>query len=90
MKKERPSWRIAVAVFWAQLWRGYLMVFLVGAVFVGVTQVFDAAFHKDIRQWLLYPMLLVFVFVEIWAIRESLVDRYKSFELITKERDVPL
>jgi hypothetical protein len=78
MKTQRVSWAIAVRVFWAQMWR--LLIFVVALVLLErVVPELD----KKLR---ITTSLLMSVYW-LWAVRESLTNDYKFFDIkITRRR----
>ena len=80
---KRLTWPVFICVWWAQTWR--MLLIPVGAVMGSLTALVVSHPHAANYSHLIHPMLLkvsigsLFLF-SFLATRESLADRYHSFE----------
>jgi ABC-type uncharacterized transport system permease subunit len=92
---ERPYWKMAAAIWWAQTWGIFLMYAVFGLILGGVWALCAALrlfspHHYSITLGLVFyaAYVVAIIFVQVWATRESLANRYKSLSItITKHPD---
>jgi hypothetical protein len=86
VKKHRVSWSVAGRVFWAQFWRMWLAA-LALTVSANLLEAFSPELFGRLAA-VFWPALGIALIVYwLWAVRESLTNDYKSFELKINRRE---
>ena len=88
-RQKRLSWGRIVAIWWAKTWRYWVAIIGMFLVVVLALKGWSAEGTENIQKifsphaGLAIPILYFCftIIAEMWALRESLVDRYRSFEL---------
>ena len=74
---EKVTWRIALEVWWAQVWRLVIIMAVVGAV--------EVLILKPSPQFAEMMKAVPFVLAWVWATKKSLEINHKSISIYKKE-----
>lgn len=85
-------WKVIIQIWWAQTWRFYvgvmllsLLVFLILLVFGGTAKGIQNILDTE-RGVVKLGILVGCLVVQLWALRQSLMDRYRSFTIRLESR----